>query len=152
MMQLSLPDIKSQLQRAGFKLTPQREALVEVLINNDSAHLSAEELFMLLKQTHPDIGLATVYRTLELLTQLDVIKKNGFEDGIARYHLKRQKSGHCHHQLLCVKCGEIGEVSEDLLVNVEEKVERDYRFKILDHRLTFQGVCEKCLSLKEEVK
>lgn len=150
MLQLSLPDIKSQLQRAGFKLTPQREALVQVLIDNKTAHLSAEEIFMLLKQTHPDIGLATVYRTLEILTQLNAVKKVVFEDGIARYDLKRKDSGHSHHHLLCSRCGIIEEVFEDLLSQIEKNIEADYQFKILDHRLTFHGICKVCQSLERD--
>lgn len=144
MLQLSLRDIKSQLQRAGFKMTPQREALVQVLIQNKTAHLSAEELFMLLKRSHPDIGLATVYRTLEILSQLTIVKKVLFEDGIARYDLKRKEAGHFHHHLLCVKCGEIEEVFEDLLFDIEKKIESDFVFKVLDHRLTFHGICKSC--------
>lgn len=144
MLQLSISDIKSQLQRAGFKMTPQREALVQVLIQHKTAHLSAEELFMLLKRSHPDIGLATVYRTLEILTQLTIVKKIVFEDGIAHYDLKRKETGHFHHHLLCVKCGEIEEVFEDLLFDIEKKIETDYHFNIMDHRLTFHGVCKIC--------
>lgn len=144
MLQLCISDIKSQLQRAGFKMTPQREALVQVLIQHKKAHLSAEELFMLLKRSHPDIGLATVYRTLEILTQLTIVKKILFEDGIARYDLKRKETGHLHHHLLCVKCGEIEEVLEDLLFDIEKKIEADYHFNIIDHRLTFHGVCKIC--------
>lgn len=144
MLQLSISDIKSQLQRAGFKMTPQREALVQVLIQHKTAHLSAEELFMLLKRSHPDIGLATVYRTLEILTQLTIVKKIVFEDGIARYDLKRKETGHFHHHLFCVKCGEIEEVFEDLLFDIEKKIETDYHFNIMDHRLTFHGVCKIC--------
>ena len=144
MLQLSLNDIKSQLQRAGFKMTPQREALVHVMIQNKTAHLSAEELFMLLKRSHPDIGLATVYRTLEILTQLTIVKKIVFEDGIARYDVKRKAAGHFHHHLLCIRCGEIEEIFEDLLLNIEKKIEIDYLFKIFDHRLTFHGVCKSC--------
>lgn len=144
MRQLSLYDIKSQLQRAGFKMTPQREALVHVLIQNKTAHLSAEELFMLLKRSHPDIGLATVYRTLEILTQLIIVKKIVFEDGIARYDLKRKAAGRSHHHLQCVNCGEIEKIYEDLLFSIEKKIESDYLFRLLDHRLTFHGICKSC--------
>lgn len=150
MLQLSLTDVKSQMQRAGFKMTPQREALIHVLITKASARLSAEEIFMLLKQSHPDIGLATVYRTLEILTQLNIVNKELFEDGIGRYNLKKRESGHLHHTLLCVKCGAIEEIEEDLLFPIERKIESDYSFKILDHQLTFQGVCQTCQLMERE--
>ena len=150
MAQLSLENIKSQLRRAGFKLTPQREATANVLLDNQQNHLSAEEVFMCLKQTHPDIGLATVYRTLEILTQLNVTKKVVFEDGLARYDLGRSNQTHFHHHLLCTYCGKIEEVFEDLLTDIEKGIEMKYKFKVQDHRLTFHGICQNCQKVEKE--
>ena len=146
----TLTSIKSRLQENGFKLTPQREATIKILLEKEKEHLSAEEFFMFLKQTHPDIGLATVYRTLEILTQLNVTKKVVFEDGLARYDLLRKNSAHFHHHLLCMECGKIEEIFEDLLHDIEKDVERRFRFQVKDHRLTFHGVCEACQEKKED--
>lgn len=139
-----MSSIKSQLQEGGFKLTPQREATVGVLLEKERDHLSAEEIFMYLRRTHPDIGLATVYRTLEILTQLKVTNRVVFEDGLARYDLRRGDSNHFHHHLLCMECGDIEEVYEDLLLEVEKDVESRYQFQVKDHRLTFHGICHSC--------
>lgn len=145
MSELTLKSIQTQLQKGGFKLTPQREATVKILLENEKDHLSAEEIFMLLKQTKSDIGLATVYRTLEVLTQLEVTNKVVFEDGLARYDLRRNDhSSHFHHHLLCVECGKIDEIFEDLLVDIEKEVEDRYHFQVKDHRLTFHGICSEC--------
>ena len=143
---------KQQLHESGFKLTPQREATLQVLLENEKEHLSAEEVFFLVKKKSPEIGLATVYRTLEILTDLKVIDKVSFNDGVARYDLRKEGAKHFHHHLLCLRCGTIEEVEEDLLCEMEEIVEQRYHFLVKDHRLTFHGICQKCYTKEKESK
>lgn len=139
-----LSRIEKQLHQAGLKLTPQRRATVKTLLRLHESHLSAEELFAKVKEAEPDIGLATVYRTLEVLAELRIVNRVSFEDGITRYDLRTEDSGHFHHHLLCQVCGRVEEIHEDLLLDVEQKVEQDYGFKVADHRLTFLGICARC--------
>ena len=134
-LQEKLDQIKKQLHAEQFKLTPQREATLRVLLENEESHLSAEEIFMLVKQKAPDIGLATVYRTLDLLCELKIIEKLNFGDGVARYEFRSDDHPHHHHHLICLKCGSLSEI-EDLLDDLEARVERDHDFKIVDHRVT----------------
>lgn len=145
----ALKKTKQQLHDSGFKLTPQREAVVLVLLENEKDHLSAEEVYMLTKLKNPEIGLATVYRTLEILTELKIVDKVSFNDGLARYDLRKEGAKHFHHHLLCLECGTIEEVEEDLLNDVEQIVENNYHFLVKDHRLTFHGICENCQKKKE---
>ena len=140
----TLKNIRKQLHEGGYKLTPQREATVLVLLENEKDHLSSEEIYMLVKQKSPDIGLATVYRTLEMLTELKIIDKISFNDGLSRYDMRKEGAKHFHHHLLCLECGDIEEIEEDLLIDVEKVVERRFRFRVTDHRLTFHGVCHQC--------
>lgn len=139
-----LNNIRKKLHDAGYKLTPQREATTLVLLENEKDHLSAEEIYMLVKQKSPEIGLATVYRTLEMLNELQIVDKISFTDGLARYDMRKEGAKHFHHHLLCLECGNIEEVEEDLLVEVERVVEKKYHFLVKDHRLTFHGICEDC--------
>ncbi|TDL97844.1 transcriptional repressor [Macrococcus brunensis] len=143
-MQERINRIKDQLHAASYKLTPQRESTVRVLLENESDHLSAEDVFLKVRESSPEIGLATVYRTLELLAELKVVDKINFGDGVARFDLRKEGAEHFHHHLVCVECGAVDEIEEDLLGEVEKKVERDYQFKIMDHRLTFHGICHRC--------
>ncbi|MFC0233105.1 Fur family transcriptional regulator [Vagococcus entomophilus] len=143
-IQVMLTKIRKQLHDSGYKLTPQREATVLVLLENEKEHLSAEEVYMFVKQKNRDIGLATVYRTLEMLTDLKIVDKISFNDGLSRYDLRKEGAKHFHHHLLCLECGAIEEVEEDLLGEVENTVELKYHFLVKDHRLTFHGICEKC--------
>lgn len=136
--------IREQLKEAGYKLTPQREATLKVLLENEEDHLSAEEVYMLVKLKSPEIGLATVYRTLEMLTDLKIIDKVNFDDGLARYDLRKAGDKHFHHHLMCLECGKIEEVKDDLLFDVEQIVQSDYSFLVKDHRLTFHGICKDC--------
>lgn len=136
--------IKKQLHSASYKLTPQREATLRVLLENEEDHLSAEDVYLLVKEKSPEIGLATVYRTLELLNELNVVDKINFGDGVSRYDLRQEGATHFHHHLVCIECGAVDEIKEDLLEDVEEIVERDWKFKVKDHRLTFHGICYRC--------
>lgn len=136
--------IKKKLHREKYKLTPQREATLQVLIENEKSHLSAEEVYLLVKDKAPDTGLATVYRTLDLLSELDILDKINFGDGVARYEIRQEGAKHFHHHLICLECGEVNEIQEDLLMDVEEKVSTKYRFLIKDHRLIFHGICDSC--------
>ncbi|PRY78434.1 Fur family transcriptional regulator [Alkalibacterium olivapovliticus] len=141
--------IKQKLYEAGFKLTPQRELTVEVLLEKEKDHLSAEEIYLLVKSKNTGIGLATVYRTLEILTELQIINKLTFQDGIARYDLNMNSEKHQHHHLLCLKCGRIEEVKQDMLFEIEKEIERDYQFIVRDHRLTFHGLCRNCSTIQQ---
>lgn len=143
-MEKRIERIKEALHDARYKLTPQREVTVRVLLENESSHLSAEDVFMKVKDKYPEIGLATVYRTLELLNELNVLDKVNFGDGVSRYDLRKEGAQHFHHHLICIHCGSVEEVEEDLLTDVEKIVTRDFNFDILDHRLTFHGVCKLC--------
>ncbi|MBI5975334.1 Fur family transcriptional regulator [Staphylococcus canis] len=143
-MEERLNRVKQQLQQSSYKLTPQREATVRVLIENEADHLSAEDVYLKVKEKAPEIGLATVYRTLELLAELKVVDKVSFGDGVSRFDLRKEGSKHFHHHLVCMECGRVDEIEEDLLPQVEERVENEFNFKILDHRLTFHGICKDC--------
>ncbi|WEK55626.1 MAG: Fur family transcriptional regulator [Candidatus Cohnella colombiensis] len=145
-MEARIDSIKQKLHAQGYKLTPQREATVRVLLENEADHLSAEDVFMLVRDKAPEIGLATVYRTLELLTEMHIVEKINFGDGVARYDLRADSDKHHHHHLICINCGSMSEIKEDWLGPLEEKLEQEYGFQVLDHRLDFQGVCAKCQS------
>ncbi|MFD2116026.1 Fur family transcriptional regulator [Paenibacillus yanchengensis] len=147
-MEARIEKIKQQLQSQGYKLTLQREATLRVLLEHEADHLSAEDVFLLVKEKAPEIGLATVYRTLELLSELHVVEKLNFGDGVARYDLRNDNNQHHHHHLICIKCGSMDEVKEDWLLPLEEKLAVEYGFTVIDHRLDFQGICAACNKLE----
>ncbi|WP_256069674.1 Fur family transcriptional regulator, partial [Staphylococcus aureus] len=76
--------------------------------------------------------------------ELKGVDKINFGDGVARFDLRKEGAKHFHHHLVCMEGGRVDEIDEDLLPEVENRVENEFNFKILDHRLTFHGVCETC--------
>lgn len=143
-MEKRIEVIKKHLHAASYKLTPQREATVRVLLEHEEDHLSAEDVYLLVKSKSPEIGLATVYRTLELLSELKVVDKINFGDGVSRYDMRDEGATHHHHHLICTECGSVTEFKQYLLKEAEDIVQKDTGFEIQDHRLTFYGVCKGC--------
>ncbi|WP_373898532.1 Fur family transcriptional regulator [Haloimpatiens sp. FM7315] len=139
-----IDNLKESLKDKGCKLTPQRRAILSTMINNEGKHLTVEELYDLVKDQCPEIGLATVYRTVQLLEQFGVVSKLELDDGCSRYELVHKDENHTHHHLICTKCGRVIEVKDDLLEDLESSIEKMYNFKIYNHSLKFYGLCEKC--------
>ncbi|MEG2893676.1 MAG: Fur family transcriptional regulator [Clostridium sp.] len=136
--------LKEQMRLQGYKLTPQRRAVLDVIIENEGKHLSTEEVYDIVKIECPEIGLATVYRTLQLLEKIGVICKLNFDDGCNRYELVHESETHQHHHLICKKCGSVEEVEDILLDSLEEQVETKYSFTITNHEVKFYGLCSQC--------
>ncbi len=130
------------LNRNQYKLTPQRKAVLDVLEQTRGTHMTAEDIYNEVKKINPKIGIATVYRTLELLARLDIVHKNSFDEGKYRYEFC-EDDGHFHHHFLCSDCGAIIEVEEDFLNLLEGELERR-GFKIIDHNLQLYGLCPDC--------
>lgn len=136
--------LKEKLKEKGYKLTPQRRATLDIIIDNQGQHLNTEEIYALVKEKCPEIGLATVYRTLQLLDEMQMISKINLDDGCSRYELNDHDEDHQHHHLICESCGTIIEVELDLLEHLEEEIEKNHDFEIKDHKVKFFGICSKC--------
>lgn len=124
----------------------QRKILYEVLLESKDKHLSTEEIYNIMKQKYPKIGIATIYRSLLLFEEIGLVYKHNFDDGCLRYEILSPNSNevHQHHHLLCNKCGKIIEVKEDLMNSLEEIIEKQYNFEIQNHVVKFTGICEQC--------
>jgi Fur family ferric uptake transcriptional regulator len=116
------------------------------MIENEGKHLTAEEIYDLVKIDCPEIGLATVYRTILLLEELGILSKIDLGDNCSRYELVHEEESHQHHHLVCTECGEIIEVEDDLLDALEDNIESKHNFKIINHSLKFFGICSNCQS------
>lgn len=136
--------LKQKLKIEGYKLTPQRRAVLDVIVENEGKHLSTEEIYDIVKSSCPEIGLATVYRTLQLLEKMGTVCRVNFDDGCNRYELVHNHHDHQHHHLICKDCGSVEEVEVDLLENLEGEIEKKYSFKITNHNVKFFGYCNKC--------
>lgn len=136
--------IKDILKNRGYKLTFQRRAVLNSILQNQEGHLSSEEVYLFVKKDYSDIGIATVYRTLQLFESLGILIKLNFNDGVCRYELNVNSEKHQHHHLICNRCNSIFEVRVDLLDHLETEIEKNYNFQIKDHSAKFFGICSKC--------
>ena len=120
MIEEQLKEFRKLLKERGLKTTSQRMAILRVLLSQPECHLTAEEIYDLVKKDWPDIGLATVYRNIQLLSEMNLIDKLNLDDGYVRYEIgdQDQKSHHHHHHMICVSCGKVFAFQEDLMDNL----------------------------------
>lgn len=137
-------DLKEKLKKKGCKLTMQRRSVLEVLEEYDDEHLSTEEIYDKVKEKFPEIGLATVYRTVQLFEEMGIVDRLNLDDGCNRFEIAKEGAIHHHHHLICQKCNKVFEVEQDLLEEIEKEIEKKYYFKIHDHSVAFYGTCQKC--------
>ena len=143
-MEINIDAIKDRLRKEGYKLTTQRRAILKVIVDNHDEHLSSDEVFTIVKRDYPELGIATVYRTLQLFEKLNIVYKLNFDDGCSRYEISAGPDEHHHHHLICLACGKVAEVKLDLLDALEEEIEGEGNFTIVDHNVKFYGYCSEC--------
>lgn len=136
--------IKDKLRDEGYKFTQQRKAIFEAMLENSDKHLSCDDIFDLVREEQPEVGIATVYRTLQLFEKLRIVSKVDFDDGFSRYELGTEAEYHNHHHIICLNCGKIVEVQVDLLAALEDEIGKSEQFEIVDHNLKFYGYCSDC--------
>lgn len=141
----TMDDLRMKLSERQHKMTPQRQIVLQIFLDHPGEHLSAEDVHDILRTEKAEIGLATVYRTLELLSDLGILQKMEFGDGCSRYEVNdTDPTRHHHHHLICTKCGKVEEFDEDLLETLEADIERKTGFRTLDHQVKFFGICKEC--------
>ena len=129
------------IRAKGLRHTPQRETILDVFLSTER-HVSAEELYKLVRRRHRDIGYVTVYRTMKLLSESGLCGEIDFGDGIMRYE---HKYGHGHHDhLVCIRCGAFTEVVKPKIERLQEDLTKEHNFKALRHRLEIFGICSRC--------
>ena len=143
-MSIDMVELRRRFREKHYKVTPQRQKILQVFVDQQERHLSAEDAYTLVHVDSPDVGLATVYRTLEMLAELGFLHQIEFGDGKSRYELAAGDSPHAHHHLICLSCGMVKEFGDDLLETLESFVSRTADFQITDHQVKFYGYCKEC--------
>lgn len=137
----SVDNLIARLKAEGRRLTPQRKTIVEVFAES-GRHLSAQDVYDIVKELHPGMGLTTVYRTLELLTRDRILRRVDFDSGPSRYELN-DPNDH-HHHLVCSGCGEVVEFHGCDLADLEAHLAEQCGFKVQGHWLEMFGLCASC--------
>jgi Fur family ferric uptake transcriptional regulator len=131
--------LSTRLRRAGYKLTPTRLAVLQV-IEGEHEHLNPAEILAQARVLHPSIGRATVYRTLELLTQIGIVRPIYVGESGPLYI--RARGG--HHHMVCSRCSRIIDFDDCVADQMIDELGERYDFEIKSHLLEFYGYCGSC--------
>lgn len=131
--------IQDRLRSLGFRLTPQRLAIFNI-IQESGTHLSALEVYSRAQERIPAITEATVYRTLSFLAQYGIILAAHIGGGQLVY----ETAEHAHHHLICRKCGATREIEHQLLADLYQEFQNRTGFYIDGMHVTFFGLCPLC--------
>lgn len=131
------------LRSKGYKATPQRIAICRIALNS-RAHPSAQQVYNEVKKIQPTVSLATVYKTLEVLSDLDLLREITFSKGQARFDSYMSP----HINLVCLKCGIITDLDDTTVKEIIRKVTASTKFKPTGQRMDVYGICQKCSVIK----
>lgn len=135
-----IEELVNSLREEGFRITPQRIAIVEYLLKTDD-HPSAEHIHKIVQKKYPMVSLSTVYKTLDLLREKKLVNEIKVE-GEARFDAHTDE----HINLVCMNCGKIDDIDEDSLREIQTKVARKSKYVILKSNFELFGYCNNCKS------
>lgn len=137
-----LSSFKELLKNNSLKFTRQREVVLKTLYEKND-HFTPEDLYIYLKSTYPElnIGIATVYRTLNLLEESHMVTSISF--GVAGKKFELANKPH-HDHMICKSCGLIIEFQNDKIEELQNEIAHANKFKITSHLMQLRGLCEKC--------
>ncbi len=127
------------LAQHGLKHTRQREAIMEAFMSGEG-HFTSEELYERVREVNPEIGAATVYRTLKLLCDADIANAIHLRDDVTLY--ERAQAHHDH--LVCLSCGEIIEFECDVIEKRQLRIAEQHDYRLVRHRHHLFGYCRTC--------
>jgi len=127
-------ELQQKCSAAGLKMTGQRKVILQVLEEAED-HPSVEVVYERAKVIDSSISIATVYRTLNLLDELDLVIKHEFQEGYSRYEVNWDH----HHHLVDLETGEVIEFQNEELERIKHKIAEDLGYDLVDHRLELYG-------------
>lgn len=141
-----LDDLKTVLKDKGMKYTEQRAVILQILLNIDD-HLNAEEVHKVVKEKYPNqnIGIATIYRTLNFLEEVDLISSISFGAEGKKYESIKDEH---HDHIICTQCGNIVEFFDEAIEQRQEDIAKENGFNITDHTMQIFGICQSCQDKK----
>ena len=140
---MSTQQLISRLRDKGFKATPQRLAICELILSSKD-HPTADQIFHEVKKKHPTMSVATVYQTLHLLTDIGLLQELGFSARISRYDPNISP----HINIICKKCGRITDYEAQSVSEMWSQITREMGFKPTGQRLDIYRYCEQCQKLE----
>lgn len=132
---------RQYLKKKGMLRSKQREKILDIFLKTEE-HPTIDDLYNLVKKEDPKIGLATVYRTMEVIYDAGLARKVGFGDGIKHYEHKYKHQHHYH--LICLKCGKVIEVTSSKLEEIQKQLAKKHDFTITRATMRLFGICKTC--------
>ena len=129
--------LREYVSTNGLKFTRQRELIAEVFFNA-GGHLTVEDLLEYVREQDPQVSLATVYRTMKLLTECGLADAHRFRDRLVRYEPSEDEH---HDHIICTDCGKIVEFFNPKLEQLQERIAGDHGFRLTEHRMELYGNC-----------
>ncbi|MDD3224617.1 MAG: Fur family transcriptional regulator [Clostridium sp.] len=139
--------IKYILKENGNKMTPQRQKIIDAILENQYKHLNSEEIYTIIKKDYLEIGIATVYRTMQLLEKMNIVSKFDIDENGIRYELMELGDKHQHPHFICTNCGSIFPLKNIDFGKTQNDLNSKYGFKITDYNIKLYGICKKCSEL-----
>ncbi len=136
---------RAELQRAGHRSSAPRAAVVE-LLGRQTCVLSAREISDRLHAEGTPVGIATVYRTLELLARMRLVQRLDMGTDPARYEPALPGGDHHHHHLVCEQCSEVTAFDDPALERAIDRLSRELDYRVGDHDVVLRGLCPDCRS------
>lgn len=136
--------VEKRCAEKGLRMTEQRKVIARVLENADD-HPDVEDLYMRASAIDDRISIATVYRTVKLLEETDIIERHEFRDGRARYEIVPEDH---HDHLIDLKTGDVIEFASEEIEALQQKIAHEHGYRLVDHRLELYGVPLKADSSK----
>jgi len=132
-------EIVKILKDKGYKVTPQRIAVYEIL-SNTKEHPSADIIYSKLQPLYPTMSFATVYKTLEVFKELDLVQEINVGEDKFRYDSNTKQ----HPHITCVKCGRVEDVDDEMFFNLTDQVQAKTGYQLVSQKLYFFGYCPMC--------
>ncbi len=129
-----MSNLEQRCIEAGLKMTEQRRVILRVL-NESMDHPSVETVYQRARDRDPAISIATVYRTLHLLGEMNLVQRHDFNENYARFEVNLEH----HHHLIDLESGEVIEFQDEALEVLKERIARRLGFELVDHRLELYG-------------
>lgn len=137
---MSVVESRERLRQAGKRITRQRRLILDVIWES-GGHLEAEEIYRLAKQRAPRLSLSTVYRTIKVLKEAEVLEE--LHLGEEHHHYEMKGGGHPH--LICQNCGKVIEFEYPFDKRLMRDLSEEYAFEITGIHLDLMGYCADCL-------